>query len=65
MPRNIIIDEAGKITALLDWESSGWFPDYWEFSQMMKFCDPASHEWQHWMERTKPKPWDITGIRKA
>ena len=63
--RNIIVDESGHITALLDWESSGWFPDYWEFAQMMKFCDPLEHEWQKWMERTKPEPWDITGIQKA
>jgi hypothetical protein len=36
-PRNIV-DEGGHITARLDWESSGWFPDYWEFAQMMKFA---------------------------
>ncbi|KND87134.1 hypothetical protein TOPH_08214 [Tolypocladium ophioglossoides CBS 100239] len=64
-PRNIIVDENYHITALLDWESSGWFPDYWEFAQMMKYCDPLEHEWQSWMDRTKPKPWDIRGIQKA
>lgn len=64
-PRNIIVDELGRITALLDWESSGWYPDYWEYMQMMKFCDPLEHEWQSWMEKTKPKPWDITGVQKA
>ena len=63
--RNIIVDENCKITAVLDWESSGWFPDYWEFAQMMKFCDPLEHEWQKWMEKTRPEPWDITGIQKA
>jgi hypothetical protein len=64
-PRNIIVDESGSITALLDWESSGWFPDYWEFAQMMKFCDPLEHDWQKWMEKTRPEPWDIRGIQKA
>ncbi|KAL2753374.1 hypothetical protein ACRALDRAFT_1065313 [Sodiomyces alcalophilus JCM 7366] len=64
-PRNIIVDENCHITALLDWESSGWFPDYWEFAQMMKFCDPLECEWQRWMEKTMPKAWDITGIRKV
>ncbi|PNY23793.1 Uncharacterized protein TCAP_06265 [Tolypocladium capitatum] len=64
-PRNIIVDENCHITALLDWESSGWFPDYWEFAQMMKYCDPLEHEWQRWMDRTKPEPWDIQGIQKA
>lgn len=64
-PRNIIMDERGRIKALLDWESSGWFPDYWEFAQMMKWCDPLEHDWQRWMERTRPKAWDITAIQKA
>lgn len=63
--RNIIVDENDHITALLDWESSGWFPDYWEFAQMMKFCDPLEHDWQDWMVKTKPCGWDITGIQKA
>ncbi|ODA79146.1 hypothetical protein RJ55_04738 [Drechmeria coniospora] len=64
-PRNIIVDEKYHIVGLLDWESSGWFPDYWEFAQMMKFCDPAEHEWQRWMKETRPEPWDITAIQKA
>lgn len=64
-PRNIIVDENCHITALLDWESSGWFPDYWEFAQMMKFCDPLEHEWQRWMDRTRPEAWDIRIIQKA
>ncbi|KAM4067616.1 phosphotransferase enzyme family protein [Hirsutella rhossiliensis] len=64
-PRNIIVDENCHIAALLDWESSGWFPDYWEFAQMMKFCDPLEHEWQRWMDRTRPEVWDIRFIQKA
>ncbi|KDQ58933.1 hypothetical protein JAAARDRAFT_46576 [Jaapia argillacea MUCL 33604] len=28
--RNIIVD-GDQIVALLDWENSGWFPEYWEF----------------------------------
>ena len=64
-PRNLLVDENIKIVAVLDWESSGWYPDYWEYARMMKYCDPLEHEWQQWMEKTKPQPWDITGIRKA
>jgi thiamine kinase-like enzyme len=32
-PSNIIInqDHPSKILALIDWEQSGWYPDYWEF----------------------------------
>ena len=64
-PRNIIVDENCRITALLDWESSGWFPDYWEYAQMMKWCDPLQRDWQKWMEMTKLETWDISGIQKA
>jgi hypothetical protein len=64
-PRNLIVDENCRITGVLDWESSGWFPDYWEYAQIMKWCDTPEHEWQKWMTKTKPKPWDITGIQKA
>lgn len=64
-PRNIMVDNNCRIIALLDWESSGWFPDYWEYAQMMKFCSSAGHEWQQQMEKSKPEPWDITIIQKA
>ncbi len=63
--RNLIVDENCHITAVLDWESSGWFPDHWEYAQMMKWCDPAEHQWQNWMTKTRPQAWDITGIQKA
>ncbi|EGX87893.1 protein kinase domain protein [Cordyceps militaris CM01] len=64
-PRNIMVDDAGRITAVLDWEYAGWYPDYWEYMQMMKFCDPLEYEWQRWMTQTKPEPWDISAFRKA
>lgn len=34
-PRNIIIKD-GRIQGLLDWEFSGWYPEYWEY---VKFFD--------------------------
>lgn len=64
-PRNIIVDEDGHVKALLDWESSGWFPDWWEYAQMKKWCHPLECEWQDWMERTRPVQWDISAIQKA
>ena len=64
-PRNIMVDENCRIVALLDWEFSGWFPDYWEFAQMMRPCHPLEYEWQDMMAETKPKPWDIRAIQLA
>jgi hypothetical protein len=33
-PQNILVDDSGRITAILDWESAGWYPEYWEYTQM-------------------------------
>lgn len=33
-PRNILVDESGNITAVLDWEWAGWFPEYWDVTRM-------------------------------
>ncbi|CRK19488.1 hypothetical protein BN1708_012645 [Verticillium longisporum] len=32
-PTNIMVnpDSPGQIVAIIDWEQSGWWPDYWEF----------------------------------
>lgn len=64
-PRNIIVNDDCHIVGLLDWESSGGFPDYWDLAQMMKFCDPAEHEWQEWIRKAMPQAWDVSGIQKA
>ncbi|PMB67482.1 hypothetical protein BM221_007150 [Beauveria bassiana] len=31
VPRIIIVGDAGRITAVLDWEYVGWYLDYWEY----------------------------------
>ena len=35
-PRIIMVDDTGTITCVVDWENSGWYPDYWEYADMMK-----------------------------
>ncbi|KAI1437631.1 kinase-like domain-containing protein [Xylaria sp. CBS 124048] len=62
-PRNILVDESLTITALLDWEYAGWYPDYWEYA--MTQIQINSKCFKEWMDRTKPQDWDILGIRKA
>jgi hypothetical protein len=63
-PRNIMVDEKYQITGLLDWEYAGWYPDYWEYAQIMR---PACQvgDWQEWMDLTAPQKWDISGINAA
>ncbi|EON99437.1 putative phosphotransferase family protein [Phaeoacremonium minimum UCRPA7] len=65
-PRNIIVDKSsGCITGILDWENAGWFPDYWEYANIMK--PSRDKDWMRWMDDTKPAQWqwDISGIVKA
>lgn len=63
-PYNIMFDEKSlKITGIIDWERAGWYPDYWEYSTIMK---PSKYEdWQKWMDLTAPKKWDLSGIMAA
>jgi len=32
--RNILVDENGRISGIVDWECAGWYPEYWEFTKM-------------------------------
>ena len=29
---NVLVDDDGNLTGWLDWESAGWYPEYWEFT---------------------------------
>ncbi|CAA7266305.1 unnamed protein product [Cyclocybe aegerita] len=32
-PRNVLVKKDGTITAIVDWDCAGWFPEYWEFTK--------------------------------
>ena len=34
-PHNVLVTE-GQITGFLDWESAGWYPDYWDFTTALR-----------------------------
>lgn len=36
-PHNILVDDDGHLSGFLDWESTGWYPEYWEFTTAMRF----------------------------
>lgn len=62
-PRNIMVDGNSNITVIIDWEWAGWYPDYWEYAQIMR---PVFWgDWSIWMEWTAPEQWDLTGINAA
>lgn len=63
-PRNIIVNNnTGKIAGIVDWKNAGWYPDYWEYANMMK--PSRDRDWMAWMDVTKPQEWSIKGITKA
>ena len=37
-PRNILVRD-GKIVAILDWELSGFYPEYWEYVKALYLPD--------------------------
>lgn len=62
-PRNIMVDDHNYITGILDWEYAGWYPDYWEYAQIMR---PAfDGDFKDWMDQTAPEQWDLTGINAS
>ncbi|QSS53212.1 hypothetical protein I7I53_00395 [Histoplasma capsulatum var. duboisii H88] len=63
-PRNIMVDENYQITGLVDWKYAGWYPDHWEYVQIMRPARQTGY-WQSWMDATAPQIWDIRGIAAA
>jgi len=49
-PRNILVDDNGRVTAILSWESAGWYPEYWEYTQMHFATPEAMGDWLGMME---------------
>ncbi|KAI0391532.1 kinase-like protein [Xylariaceae sp. FL0594] len=53
-PRNIMVDEEGKnITGLIDWENSGWYPEYWEYVKF--FHSYSTDGWRNYAEYIFPE----------
>ncbi|RDL31140.1 uncharacterized protein BP5553_09929 [Venustampulla echinocandica] len=62
-PQNIMIDGSNHITGIIDWETAGWYPDYWEYGNIMK---PRTEiDWAALMDQTAPQRWDLSGIKAA
>ncbi|KAI0183058.1 kinase-like domain-containing protein [Xylaria flabelliformis] len=51
-PRNILVRD-GKISGLVDWEDSGWYPEYWEYVKF--FQRAADKDWKRYAEHIFPQ----------
>lgn len=39
---NILVYDEGHITGFLDWESAGWYPEFWEYTTALRFLSESS-----------------------
>jgi hypothetical protein len=48
------VDESGRLMneelkiVLIDWETAGWYPSYWEHSRGMLGCGYFKNDWHYW-----------------
>lgn len=47
--RNIMVDNEGRILAIIDWGWAGWYPEYREFVQSVSTAD--TRDWWKYMEQ--------------
>ena len=54
LPKNILVN-GSTITAIIDWETAGFYPEFWEYCRMH---DPGfmTLRWAHVLERVFPGP---------
>ena len=53
-PANVIVDQnedgSWKVVAIIDWESSGFYPEYWECVKMTNNLKPSDRDdWYHFL----------------
>jgi predicted unusual protein kinase regulating ubiquinone biosynthesis (AarF/ABC1/UbiB family) len=46
-PTNILVKD-GKLAGLIDWQFSGWYPEYWEYTQLEFRTERAKAEHAFW-----------------
>jgi Ser/Thr protein kinase RdoA (MazF antagonist) len=53
---NILVSD-GKVVGLIDWEFSGWYPHYWEYTSAW-FGSATKTEWQGLLDKFLDRPND-------
>ncbi|KAL1860728.1 hypothetical protein VTK73DRAFT_7207 [Phialemonium thermophilum] len=48
--KNVIVQDNGELV-LLDWESAGWYPSYWEYCLAMFACGNWNDDWSEYVAR--------------
>lgn len=48
--KNIMIKADGTLF-IIDWETAGWYPTYWEYTLAMFTCGRWDDDWHVWVAR--------------
>ncbi|ROT38610.1 kinase-like protein [Sodiomyces alkalinus F11] len=62
---NILVD-GDSVVGIVDWETAGWFPPYWEYTTA-KYVDPYNPFWEEPVDRfitPMPQEWKMETIRR-
>ena len=51
---NIMVSD-GHISGIIDWETAGWYPDYWEYCRAMRMLT-YEKTWNEFWDRTLQRP---------
>jgi hypothetical protein len=54
-PQNILLDESTRVCAIVGWESAGWYPEYWEYTQMCHNCPKTMLDWLDAVTKVIPR----------
>ncbi|EAQ91892.1 hypothetical protein CHGG_00127 [Chaetomium globosum CBS 148.51] len=47
--RNVLVDEYGRLSGVVDWENAGWFPEYWDYTKAF-FVTKYNQRWLRMVE---------------
>lgn len=54
-----IIARGDKVVGIIDWETAGWFPSYWEYVSASN-VNPQNQSWQQEVDRfLRPMPYEL------
>ncbi|KAL4790580.1 kinase-like protein [Aspergillus venezuelensis] len=56
-PRNILVDDSGNVTAVLDWEYAGWYPEHWEYIKALVHLRPMP-DWPEYLSMILPPKYE-------
>jgi thiamine kinase-like enzyme len=52
--KNVIVRNDGTLV-IIDWETAGWYPSYWEYTLAMFTCGRWDDDWHIWVAQTLDK----------